>query len=78
MKPTIAEKGITLLGLSITNLSDADSIQLSLPFSEIAFADGTSLDVSLDSIREKFGSLSIGRATNVGRDMGLSVPMLPD
>jgi len=78
MKPTIAEKGITLLGLSITNLSDAGAIQLALPFSELAFADGTSLDVSLDSIREKFGTSSIGRATNVGRDMGLSVPMLPD
>ena len=77
-KATIAQKGITLLGLSISNLSDADSIQLALPFSELAFADGTSLDVSLDNIREKFGSSSIGRATNAGRDMGLSVPMLPD
>jgi len=78
MKPTIAEKGITLLGLSITNLSDGDVIQLALPFSELAFADGTSLDLALDNVREKFGSSSIGRATNVGRDMGVSVPMLPD
>lgn len=78
MVPTIAEKGITLIGLSITNLSDADAVQLALPFNELAFADGSSLDAALDGVREKFGSSSIGRATNIGRDMGFSVPMLPD
>jgi len=78
MAPTIAEKGITLLGLSITNLSDADAVQLALPFSELAFSDGTELDAALDGVRDKFGSSSIGRANTVGRDMGLSVPMLPD
>lgn len=78
MTPTILEKGITLLGLSITNLSDADAIQLSLPFSELAFADSTQLDSALDGVRDKFGSSSIGRAVSVGRDTGVSVPMLPD
>ncbi len=77
MEPVIVERGITLLGLSITNLCDADAVQLSLPFDELAFADGTALDDALDGVREKFGTSSIGRATNVGRDMGLSVPMLP-
>ncbi len=77
MEPTIVERGITLLGLSITNLCDADAVQLSLPFAELAFADGTPLDEALDGVREKFGTSSIGRATNVGRDMGVSVPMFP-
>lgn len=73
MRPTIHSQGITLLGLSVTNLSDASAVQLALPF-----ADGTALDDALDGVREKFGSSSIGRATNVGRDTGMSVPMLPD
>lgn len=77
MEPTIVERGITLLGLSITNLCDADAVQLSLPFAEIEFADGTPLDEALDGVREKFGTSAIGRATNVGRDMGMSVPMIP-
>lgn len=78
MEPIIVERGITLLGLSITNLCDANAVQLALPFAEIGFADGTALDDALDGVREKFGSSSIGRATNVGRDMGFSVPMLPE
>ncbi|MGI9606232.1 MAG: DNA polymerase IV [Acidimicrobiales bacterium] len=73
MSDTIRRNGITLIGLSVTNLSDADAVQMALPF-----ADGTSLDAALDGVREKFGSSSIGRATNVGRDTGFSVPMLPD
>ena len=77
MTPTINRSGITLLGLSVTNLSNAGSVQLALPF-----ADGTALDSALDSaldgVRDKFGTGSIGRATNIGRDQGFSVPMLPD
>ncbi|RZV47424.1 MAG: DNA polymerase IV [Acidimicrobiales bacterium] len=73
MSSTIKEKGLTLLGLSITNLSSADAVQLALPF-----ADGTSLDDALDDVRERFGSSAINRATNVHRDEGFSVPMLPD
>ncbi len=73
MRPTIKQSGITMIGLSVTNLSDARAVQLALPF-----ADGTALDTALDGVRDKFGSASIGRATNVGRDTGTSVPMLPD
>jgi len=73
MEPTIEDKGITMLGLSVSNLSDADAVQLSLEF-----ADRSQLDTALDNVRKKFGTESIGRATNVGRDTGLSVPLLPD
>ncbi len=73
MRQTIRQNGITMIGLSVTNLSDAGAVQLALPF-----ADGTALDTALDGVRDKFGSGSIGRATNVGRDTGTSVPMLPD
>lgn len=73
MGPVIDVRGITLLGVSITNLSNADAVQLALPF-----ADGTSLDSALDVVRERYGTSVIGRATNIGRDDGFSVPMLPD
>jgi DNA polymerase-4 len=73
MWPTIENRGLTLIGLSITNLSNADAVQLALPF-----ADGTSLDSALDDVRVRFGTSAIGRATNVDRDDGFSVPMLPD
>lgn len=73
MWPTIEKRGLTLLGLSITNLSNADAVQLALPF-----ADGTSLDSALDDVRIRYGTSAIGRATNVDRDDGFSVPMLPD
>lgn len=73
MEPTIRREGLTLLGLSISNLSDSDEVQLSLPF-----ADGSSLDAAIDDVRAKFGNSSIGRATNVNRAQGIAVPQLPD
>jgi DNA polymerase-4 len=78
MGPTIKRKGVTLLGLSVANLFDADAVQMALPFETLEFADGTALDSALDGVREKFGTAAIGRVANVGQDMGLGVPMLPD
>jgi len=67
MRATIERRGITLIGLSVSNLQDADAVQLALPFAD-----------ALDLVRDRYGSASIGRLTNVGRDTGTSVPMLPD
>ena len=78
MAAKIASDGLTLLGLSITNLHNADAVQMALPFDELDFADGTALDSALDDVRDRFGSAAIGRVTHVGKDMGMSVPMLPD
>jgi DNA polymerase IV len=36
------------------------------------------LDATLDDVRERFGSGAITRAVLLGRDQGLSVPLLPD
>jgi DNA polymerase-4 len=71
----ITEKGITLLGLSLSNLQDDRAVQLALPF---APGSGPSLDAALDSVRGRFGSRSVTRATQLGRDPGQSVPILPD
>jgi DNA polymerase-4 len=73
--PLIAEFGLTLLGLSLSNLEDADALQLELPFA--AKHLGT-LDPVLDGIRDKFGTDAVRRAVLLTRDEGWSPPMLPD
>jgi DNA polymerase IV len=73
--PLIAGQGITLLGLSLANLSDARSVQLVLPLDA---RSGAALDSTVDAIRERFGTTSISRAMLLGHDPGISVPLLPD
>ncbi len=73
--PTILRRGITLIGLTFGNLADDGAVQLALPFGG---RGATALDVALDSVRDRFGSTSIGRAVLMGRDQGLMVPTLPD
>ena len=73
--PMIFAQGLTLLGLSLANLSDARSVQLVLPFDAHS---GAALDSTVDAIRERFGTKSISRAMLLGQDPGISVPMLPD
>jgi DNA polymerase-4 len=70
--PLIERKGITLIGVSLSNLEDADE-QLVLPFER-----KTALDAVLDRVRERFGSAAITRGVLVGRDPGLVMPLLPD
>ncbi|HEX2026340.1 MAG TPA: DNA polymerase IV, partial [Actinomycetota bacterium] len=73
--PMIRERGITLVGVTLTNLTSADAIQLALP------VDGSrtgSLDETLDAVKERFGSDAIKRAVLLGRELGPSVPLLPD
>jgi DNA polymerase-4 len=73
--PLIREGGLTLVGISLTNLDDADALQLELPF---AARDLGLLDPALDGIREKFGNEAVQRAVLLGRDPGWLPPMLPD
>jgi DNA polymerase-4 len=70
----IREDGITLLGISISNLDDADAVQLTLPFRG---HENRTLDAALDEVREKFGSDSLRRAVLVGRRQGWEAPRLP-
>ncbi len=71
----IEQRKLTLLGLTIANLSPADAVQQSLPF------DGRSarqLDETLDAVRDRYGTSSIGRAALLGGDAGPRIPLLPD
>jgi DNA polymerase-4 len=73
--PTIERDGITLVGISVANLDDDGAVQLVLPLDG---HDGVALDAALDEIRERFGPNAVIRAVLLGRDQGLSVPLLPD
>jgi DNA polymerase-4 len=73
--PEIAERGITLIGVSLTQLRRADDLQPELP---IDWGEGVRLDTVLDAVREKFGATSVARAAHLGRDPGWSTPLLPE
>lgn len=73
--PMIEQKGCTLLGVSLTNLSGTEVVQLALPFEE---HHQEKLDITVDSLRDRFGAGSVTRAVLLGRDSGMQVPMLPD
>jgi DNA polymerase-4 len=40
--------------------------------------NGGALDAAVDAVRERYGSKAIMRAVLLGRDQGLTVPLLPD
>jgi len=73
--PIIERQGCTLLGLALTNLDDRHAVQLSLPFN--ARSSGA-LDTVLDELRDRYGASAVTRATQLGRDLGQSMPVLPD
>jgi DNA polymerase-4 len=63
--PLIEERGLTLVGLSVSNLGRGDAVQLTLPFDRWA---GGALDAAMDDVRTKFGTKALTRAVLVGRD----------
>jgi DNA polymerase-4 len=73
--PMIERQGLTLVGVALGNLEDDHAIQLALPFDR---QRASALDAVLDEVRDRFGSAAITRAVLLGRDQGLSVPLLPD
>lgn len=73
--PMIRERGLTLVGLSLTNLEHAATVQLTLPLEPRA---ESTLDSTLDALRDRFGAGTVTRAALLGRGEGVSVPILPD
>ncbi|WP_060926946.1 DNA polymerase IV [Microbacterium hydrocarbonoxydans] len=71
----IAERGITLIGVSLSHLDQADRVQPELP---IDWGDEPRLDSVLDTLRDRFGAASVSRAALLGRDPGWSSPILPE
>jgi DNA polymerase-4 len=73
--PMIRQEGLTLIGISLTNLTDATPFQLVFPFDDRV---DTALDAALDEVRDRFGATSVTRGVLLGRDRGFEVPLLPD
>ena len=73
--PEISERGITLIGISLSHLGHVDSVPPELP---LDWDDGSQLDTVLDAVRDRFGAASVSRAAQLGRDPGLSAPLLPE
>jgi len=74
--PVVEQVGLTLLGVSLTNLTRDATRQLVLPFG--ARPVDENLDRVIDDVRHRYGRTALERATLLHRDPGLSVPMLPD
>jgi DNA polymerase-4 len=74
-RPLIAERGLTLVGIAVSNLDSDGYVQLELPFDG---PDESPLDSALDAVRDRFGGKSVTRAVNLGQDLSPSVPILSD
>lgn len=74
-RPLIAERGLTLVGVAVSNLDGDGAVQLELPFGA---ADDDRLDGALDAVRDRFGGRAVTRAASLGQDLNPSVPILPD
>lgn len=72
--PDLEDRGVTKLGIAVSNLDSDDAIQLALPFPT---ADWGSVDRAMDEIRQRFGNAAVTRATLAGRAM-VEMPLLPD
>jgi DNA polymerase-4 len=73
--PMIRERGCTMVGITLSGLIDRDASQLALTFED---GGPRALDAALDGVRERFGTTSITRAVLLGKDPGLTPPLLPD
>ena len=74
-RPLIETRGLTLVGVAVSNLDGDGAVQLPLPFDD-PWEDR--LDLAVDAVRERFGSTALTRAASLGRDLNPSVPILPD
>ena len=74
--PIVAERGLTLLGITVANLDGEESGgQLRLPLDD---PPDTALDDALDAVRDRFGPTAVTRASLIGRDPGLAAWLPPE
>jgi len=71
-RPAIEQRGITLVGVALSNLDEAGPGQL--PLDDRAAL----LDSTLDELRERFGTDAITRAVLLDREETPRLPQLPD
>ncbi len=76
--PMIEQRGLTLLGMAVSNLVDDDQAggaQLALAFDA---STSDTIDTTIDAVRERFGAASMTRAATIGRNPDVGVPKLAD
>jgi len=73
--PIIERRGITLVGVAVSNLEDGRAFQLALAIDRHS---SDALDAAIDEVRQRFGSTALTRAVLLGRSQGLTMPLLPD
>jgi DNA polymerase-4 len=73
--PMIQHRGITLVGVAVSNLEDSRILQLALPLDRHS---SDAIDAAVDEVRARFGTSAITRAVLLGRGSGLTVPLLAD
>jgi len=74
-QPVVERRGLTLIGVTIANLTNDLPLQLCLPLDA---DNGALLDAALDEIRGRHGPDAITRAILLARSPHLTVPLLPD
>ena len=74
-RPLVAARGLTLVGVAVSNLELADAVQPTLPFDG---RDPFALDAAWDAVRDRYGAGALVRAALVGRERGIELPLLPD
>ena len=72
--PVIAERGLTLVGFSVSGIDRSGAQQLMLPF----IGESLAIDAAVDQVRRRYGKSALTPAVLVGRDPGLEMPHLPD
>jgi DNA polymerase IV len=72
--PLIERRGLTLVGVTVGDLQNADAVQLRLPLDP----HGSALDAAIDDVRARFGPRALTRAVLLGRDERPAPPLLPD
>jgi DNA polymerase-4 len=74
-KPLIEDRGLTLIGVTITNLENDLPLQLCLGFDT---DNSELLDAALDEIRTRYGPTAITRGILLGGRADPDMPLLPD
>lgn len=81
LRPSITERGLTLVGISLESLDDTPGVQMALPLEgSDSFNEegGEALDRALDDLHERFGSGAVTRASLVDLESNAGSPVLPD
>jgi DNA polymerase-4 len=73
--PLVRERGLTLVGVAVTNLDTSGNLQLLLPFE---WNRRAALESAIDDVRARFGTGAVTWAVLLGRDRGWQPPQLPD